>query len=201
MIVSFAFDSKKKKVGSRRAKAREFCWKVNHVCNFLLLQKSLKKIRSSSCHVKKVFFIIFQEGVTNFLKITKYCYRVFSGARPNDQTWKRLDRTFDIEKACLQYVFAYVGSIHPTSQISSRSLSSYRCRVFHQCVSFDEPLSDWTLCNSCHNQDDHRYELAVFASVWPFSEVQLWQRSQRTFAAGDPGGWPSRPNARSWWQR
>ena len=118
---------------------------------------------------------------------TECCYHVFSNVTLNGQILKKPDHTYGTEKVYHQCVFSYDGSAHLTGRISSHSPSNYIYKAFHQCVSFGEPLNDLTWYSSYHIRGDHRYELAFFASIWPFLKV----------LSGDPVNWPLRPPGHS----
>ena len=70
----------------------------------------------------------------------------------NGQIWKRLSHKVYTGKACPQYVYVYVGSVHPIVQISNRNLCSHTCTAFHQYESFGVPLNGLILYRSWYIQ-------------------------------------------------
>ena len=72
--------------------------------------------------------------------VTSSC--VVSCEAIDDRTSKRLFHITDIGKVYLLYVYEYGAWVHPNGQISNRSLSRYKRKAFHPCVSFDGPLDD-----------------------------------------------------------
>ena len=126
---------------------------------------------------------------------TECCCHVFLNAMLNGQILRRLDRTFYTGKVYLPCVFSYVLSAHRNEQISIHNLSSYKYKAFHQYGSFDELSNGSTWCSFCHTRDDHRYELAISASVLFLPELL---GVLLVYYYGDPEGWPLRPNAHSW---
>ena len=104
--------------------------------------------------------------------IKECCCHVSSNARLDGLTLRMPCHTSYIGKVCHQYVFSYALSIHLNGQTSSHNLSSCKCKAFHQYAFFDEPSNGWTLCSSCHIQDDHRYEwVASFSAFSCQSEL------------------------------
>ena len=118
------------------------------------------------------------------------CCHAFSGAKPNDPTEKRPDRTSDIERVDLRYVSSCVGSIHPNGRTSIRSPS--RCtRTASRPYAFsNEPLSDSTWYNSFRSRDVRTCESAISSSCSFSSRAFPVQRSTNRPSMPD-GRWSS----------